>query len=147
MLLLKRPPIEARVVVKVGPVNTGSQRVAMGTQEMPARYRIPVHRHEHQDEILFIHKGKGTGIVGNERVPLEPGTTIYIPQGVWHGVENTSEAPTEIIWVIAPPGLERFFREIGAPPGTRREPLTKEEIAEINQRHGITVSSSESGHR
>ena len=139
VLLLRRPPIGAQVTLKVDPMNTGSMRVAMGTQRLPVRYRIPVHRHEYQDEILFVHEGKGTGIVGNERVPLEPGTTIYVPQGVWHGVENTSDAPAQIIWVIAPPGLERFFRDIGELPGTEREPLTEEEMVEINRRHGITV--------
>ena len=70
---------------------------------------------------------------------MKPGTTIYVPQGVWHGVENTSDAPAQIIWVIAPPGLERFFRDIGTPPGTEREPLTEEEIVEITRRHGVTV--------
>ena len=41
-----RPPASGQVVVKVDPVNNGSMRVAMGTQQLPRSYRIPVHRHE-----------------------------------------------------------------------------------------------------
>ncbi len=138
VLLLRRPG-GGQVVIKVDPVNTGSMRVAMGTQQLPVRYRIPVHRHEHQDEILFVHQGKGTGIVGDKRLPVEPGTTIYIPHGVWHGVDNTGDAPAQIIWVVAPPGLEDYFRDIGAPPGTKREQLTEKEMIELSRKHGITV--------
>ena len=139
VLVLRRPPIDGEVVIKVDPKNAGSRRMAMGTQRLPVQYRVPVHQHEHQDEILFVHEGKGTGILGEERVPVEPGTTIYVPQGMWHGVENTSDAPAQIIWVIAPPGLESFFRDIGTPPGTDRKPPTPEEMAEIHRRHGIIV--------
>lgn len=72
-------------------------------------------------------------------MPVEPGSTIYIPEGVWHGVENVGAAPTQIIWVIAPPGLERFFRDIGAPPCGTRGVLSDEEMIDLNRKHGITV--------
>lgn len=125
--------------IKVDPVNAGSTRLAMGTQLLPARSGIPLHRHEHEDEILFVHEGKGTGILGDERVPVEPGTTIYIPHGVWHGVDNTSDSPAQIIWVVAPPGVEGYFREAGVPPGTGCKPIPPDELAEIQRRHGMTV--------
>ncbi|MDA2923948.1 cupin domain-containing protein [Acidobacteria bacterium AH-259-L09] len=138
VLLLRRPG-GGRVTIKVDPVNTGSMRVAMGTQQMEVGYRIPVHQHEHQDEILFVHNGHGIAILDDERVTLEPGTTVYIPEGVWHGVDNTGDQRAEIIWVVAPPGLERFFRDAGAPPGTQLPPLTAAEMEEIGRKHGVTV--------
>jgi|GEM_PF-417227 len=138
VLLLRRPG-GGKVTIKVDPQNTGSMRVAMGTQQMSLGYRIPLHRHEHQDEIIFVHQGKGKALLDQEEVDVEPGTTIYIPRGVWHGVENTSDEEAEIIWVVAPPGLENFFREAGAPPGAEAEYLTPEQMEEINRKHGITV--------
>jgi mannose-6-phosphate isomerase-like protein (cupin superfamily) len=129
---------EGRWIIKADPVNTGSHRVAMGTQVLPGGERIPVHRHEHQDEVLFIHEGTATGILGDSSVAIGPGTTVYVPQGVWHGVDNTETASVQIVWVIVPPGLEGFFRDIGVPPGTDCVPLPAEDMAEIRRRHGIT---------
>lgn len=128
---------DARWTIKVDPA-AGSKRVAMGTQDLPGHERIPVHRHEHQDEILFIHEGHATGIVGDERVEVGPGTTVYVPQGVWHGVENHSDAAAKVVWVVVPPGLENFFRDIGVPPGTDCVPMSAEEMEAIRARHGIT---------
>jgi len=129
---------EGRWIIKADPVNTGSHRVAMGTQVLPGGERIPVHRHEHQDEILFVHEGTATGVLGDSSVAIGPGTTVYVPRGVWHGVENTEATAVQIVWVIVPPGLEGFFRDLGVPPGTDCVPLPAEEMAEIRRRHGIT---------
>ena len=128
---------DGKWIVKADP-ETGSHYVAMGTQELPAGDKIPVHRHENQDEVLFIHEGTATGVLGDKRVPIEPGTTIFVPRGVWHAVENTEEETVEIVWVVVPPGLEGFFREIGMPPGEECVSISESEMAEIRARHGIT---------
>ncbi len=110
----------------------------MGTQELPAGDKIPVHRHENQDEILFIHEGSATGVLGDSSVPVEPGTTVFVPRGVWHSVENTEDETVEIVWVVVPPGLEGFFRDIGVPPGEECVSISAEEMANIRSKHGIT---------
>lgn len=129
---------EGRWVIKADPSNTGSTRLAMGTQALPGGEQIPVHRHEGQDEVLFVHEGHATGILGDSSLSVGPGTTIYVPQGVWHGVRNTEEDPVTIVWVVAPPGLENFFRSIGKPPGEECVPIPAEDMAEIQRQHGIT---------
>ena len=128
---------DARWIIKADP-QTGSHYVAMGTQALPAGDQIPVHRHEHQDEILFIHEGHATGVLGDSKVPIEPGTTVFVPRGVWHAVENTETETVEIVWVVVPPGLEGFFRDIGAAPGEDCIPISPEQMAEIRAKHGIT---------
>ncbi|MEX0599462.1 MAG: cupin domain-containing protein, partial [Rhodothermales bacterium] len=70
---------DARWVIKADPQTTGSTRLAMGTQTLPGGELIPVHRHEHQDEILFIHEGRATGVFGDSSVAVGPGTTVYVP--------------------------------------------------------------------
>ena len=90
-----------------------------------------------------MHRGEGTATLGDEQAHVEPGTTIYIPQGTWHGVENTGDSPAEIVWVIAPPGLERFFRDIGAAPGSELAPLADDEMADLDRKHGTTSRGEE----
>ena len=128
----------SRWVIKSDPQTTGSTRMAMGTQLLPGGEQIPVHRHEHQDEILFIHEGHATGIVGDSSVTVEAGTTVFVPRGMWHGVRNQEAEPVKIVWVVAPPGLEGYFRAIGVPPDTECVPLPPQEMEEIRRRHGIT---------
>ena len=132
--VLRRP--SGRVVIKVDP-RTGSARLAMGTQDLLPGAGIRLHRHENAEEILFIHRGSGTATLGDGKRPVEPGTTIYIPAGVWHGVENSSNE-MELVWVVSPPGLEGYFREIGAPPGTELKVLTPSQMDEIARKHGTT---------
>ena len=130
--VLRRP--NGSVIIKVDP-RRGSGRIAMGTQELDARSGIRVHKHDNADEVLYIQKGGATAILGDQRSPVGPGTTIYIPRGVWHGVEGAGPE-IQLLWIVSPPGLEGFFREIGAPPGTPVKQLTAAEMEEIGRKHG-----------
>lgn len=125
--------------IKVGPGIGGATRLAMGTEVTPAGERVPLHRHEHEDEILFVHTGTAVGIVGDTREEVGPGATVYIPRGVWHGLDNPSDEPVELVWVVAPPRLQRFFRETSAPPGKPCDPMTLDRLEEIMEAHGYTV--------
>lgn len=119
------------IVIKVDPTK-GSPAMAMGTQHLKAGTGIPVHRHE-QDEVLFIQDGGGVAVLGESRQAVEKGATIFIPKGVWHGVEKTTN-DTHLLWIVTPPGLEGFFREASGAPG----PLTPEQRNEIARKHGTT---------
>ncbi len=125
------------VVIKVDP-STGSPRLAMGTQTLRPGAGIDVHLHEQEDEILFVQSGAGVGVLGEGRTPVEAGATIFIPHGVWHGVENP-EGAVSLVWVVSPPGLESFFRESGSPPGAEPKTLSREQVDDIRRKHGMRV--------
>lgn len=125
--------------IKVGPRISGTTGLAMGTEVTPAGERVPLHRHEHEDELLFVHTGTAVGIVGDRREQVGPGATMYIPQGVWHGLDNPSDEPVELVWVVTPPRLQSFFRETSAPPGEPCDPMPLDRLQEIMQEHGYTV--------
>jgi hypothetical protein len=56
---------------------------------------------------------------------------------VWHGVESAGEA-IRLLWIVTPPGLEGFFREIGARPGEALKQLSPDQMADIARQHGTT---------
>ena len=85
--------------------------MTLWTQQVPRRTGIAIHQHQEADEVLFVLEGTGFGILGDTRVPLAKGSAIYIPKGVWHGVENP-DSELLLLFVVAPPGLEAFFREV-----------------------------------
>jgi quercetin dioxygenase-like cupin family protein len=123
------------VAIKVDP-RTGSPGFALGTQTLKPGAGIALHVHEGEDEVLFIHRGKGVGLLGDDRKPVEPGSTIFIPQGTWHGVDNP-EGEVTLVWVVSPPGLESYFRDIGSPPGGTPKVFSPEQLEEIRRKHGM----------
>jgi mannose-6-phosphate isomerase-like protein (cupin superfamily) len=123
------------VVIHVDP-GTGSPRFALGTQTLRPGAGIGLHVHEQEDEVLFIHRGNGVGLLGDDRTPVVPGSTIFVPKGVWHGVDNP-EGEVTLLWVVSPPGLESYFREVGSPPGEAPKILSSERIEEIRRKHGM----------
>ncbi|HEX5705366.1 MAG TPA: cupin domain-containing protein [Pyrinomonadaceae bacterium] len=123
------------VTVKVDP-KTGSPGMAMGTQALEPGVGIPVHMHEHEDEVLFIHGGRGVAVLGEKKKEVGQGDTVFIPHGVWHGVESRGEA-IDLLWIVTPPGLEGFFRETGVPPGAPPKVLTPAQLEDIGRKHGV----------
>ncbi len=52
----------------------------------------PLHSHPKSDEILAFTNGKGECIVGEDVVPVESGSVLFIPRDVPHAVRNTHES-------------------------------------------------------
>jgi quercetin dioxygenase-like cupin family protein len=122
-----------KVIVKVNP-RTGSRGMAAGTQQLPPGAGIPLHKHN-SDEMLVLQKGAAMAILGDQRKLAAAGSTIFIPKGVWHGVEPVNE-DSQLLWVVSPPGQEGYFREIGRHPGDPIKQLTPEEMEDIARKHG-----------
>jgi quercetin dioxygenase-like cupin family protein len=148
VLVFRAPPVPDSVTVIISPKN-GSERFAMGTQNLPVNYLVPVHKHEDEDEILYIDEGNAKATLGDNTVNVTKGTTIFIPHGTWHSIYNNSGKPGQMLWFVSKPGLEDFFREGSVKPGQPWTPLTPEEIAAIGRKHGVIFapsSGSDSSH-
>ena len=100
------------IFIKAEP-NRGSNTLAMGTQQILVGIGIPIHRHFEMDEAFYVIDGGWTFILNDVRYPIEKGGSIFIPKNAWHGFENP-DRELHLLWIVAPPGLEAFFRE--APP-------------------------------
>ena len=121
------------IFIKADPTN-GSADLALGTQQVFAGVGIPIHRHLRMEEAFYVIGGTGTLILDDVPHPIEQGATIFIPKNTWHGFQNP-ERELNLLWIVAPPGLEAFFREVATRPGVRPVSRSKDEINAIARRY------------
>jgi quercetin dioxygenase-like cupin family protein len=122
------------IFITVDPA-TGSNHLALGTQQLPKGSGIPVHRHPHHDEAFYVLEGRGTVTLNDISHACETGGTIFIPRNTWHGF-GSPDQELVLLWIMAPAGLDGFFRETCSPPGEPRKPLTPEQINAIALKYG-----------
>jgi quercetin dioxygenase-like cupin family protein len=96
------------------------------------------HAHERQHEVLFCYEGEGWAEIGDQRHAMRPETTILIGRGMQHKIQNTGPGQLRMLWMIAPAGLEDWFRAIGRPrvPGEAMPPPFERpsNVAEVQAR-------------
>ncbi len=66
---------------------------------------VPVHRHDHQDECFDVVEGKGTLLVDGREFLGEPGTVLYVPAGIEHGLRADGTEQ----WVVRETVSERVY--------------------------------------
>jgi quercetin dioxygenase-like cupin family protein len=116
--------------------DTGTDTVALGTQQIKARGGIPVHRHLHMEEAFYVIDGSGECLLDDVPHPVSRGASIFIPRNTWHGFKT----PTDdllVLWIMAPGGLDGFFRETCSPPGAAPKKLSADQIRQIAKKYGI----------
>lgn len=123
-----------RIVIKAGSA-TGSDSLALGTQQVMRGTGIPIHRHFQMEEAFFVLDGNGAVVLNDQRHPFEIGTTVFIPRNSWHGFENPDHELL-LLWIVSPAGLDGFFRETCSPPGEPPRQLTRDHISEIARKYG-----------
>jgi quercetin dioxygenase-like cupin family protein len=131
-------PSVGYITSKLTPYNTPYDSFSMGIQVLEPGAHVRRHGHERQHEVLFCYEGEGWAEIGDQRHVMRPETTILIGRGVMHKIQNTGPGQMRMLWMIAPAGLEDWFRAIGRPrqPG---EPMPAPferppDVAEIQAR-------------
>ena len=109
-------PANGHADPKLYPGNTGFDGLSMGYQTIAPASRVREHSHGDQVELQICFRGSGRVMVDGVAHKLTPGTACLLGYGVKHEIINDS-ADDELVmlWVIAPPGLEDFFKAIGRP--------------------------------
>jgi len=123
-----------KIFIKVGSA-TGSDNLALGTQQVTLGAGIPVHRHLRMDEAFYVLEGSGVFTLNDVRHSFEKGATIFIPKNSWHGFANPDHELL-LLWTMSPAGLDGFFRDTCNPPGAPPKQLTREQIEEIALKYG-----------
>lgn len=123
-----------QIFIKAG-MATGSDNLALGTQQVTLSAGIPIHRHLHADEVFYVLSGSGVFLLNDIEHSFEAGGTIFIPKNAWHGFANPDHELL-LLWIMSPAGLDGFFRETCTPPGVPAKQLTREQIKQIAQKYG-----------
>ena len=126
------------------PDRTRFPGLSMGFQTVAPGSRVREHAHDDQIELQICFRGRGRVVVDGVSHDLVPGTACFLGPDVRHEVWN--EGPDELVmlWVVSPPGLERFFQAIGQ-PRTPGEPAPApferpEDVVRIERSAGLSYT-------
>ena len=103
----------------VGGDETGGQLGASLVTQPPGT-APPLRVHTRETEAWFLLEGTLTYQAGDERVDLEPGGFIYLPQGLPHAFRTTSAV--RYLALTLPGGVMGLYDEVGTPAPERRLP-------------------------
>ncbi len=95
----------------------------------------PLHIHLHQDEFFYIVEGEYLFQVGEDKYPMKPGDTIFLPRNVQHAFAQLTETGKVIVSYMPAGKMEEFFRTTDA----WTLPPTKEEIEKVFEDHDMIV--------
>jgi uncharacterized cupin superfamily protein len=87
----------------------------------PAGRATPMHRHEREDETLFMLDGELEVMVDGTPHRLLSGSTIVLPRGTQHQFINRTEQTAHYLLICTPAGFERF---VDACTDAHTEPVT-----------------------
>ena len=82
--------------------NLGAERVTQFIGVIPTG-RAPMHHHTYE-EAIYIIEGEGRLWVGGDAAHFSTGSSIYLPRGVSHSLENTGPADIKLLGVFHPSG-------------------------------------------
>jgi len=82
----------------------------------------PPHVHRDRDETFYVVEGRYVFTRGTDELEVGPGQVVFVPRGTRHHF-RTLVAQSRTLIIIAPAGLEQFFREMGARIGAGATPL------------------------
>jgi mannose-6-phosphate isomerase-like protein (cupin superfamily) len=108
-------PSTGYVINKVSPYNSPYDAFSTGLQVLEPGAHIRRHAHERSHELLFCYQGNGQADVEGKLYDVMPETMLLIGRGLQHKVTNTGAGQMRLLWLIAPAGLEDWFRAIGRP--------------------------------
>ncbi len=90
-----------RFRVLLGP-GRGCEAATQFVGEIP-RGRAPEHSHPY-DEVVLVLDGEGVAHAGGSDRPLAPGTSVHLPRGLPHCLENTGRRTLVVLGVFHPGG-------------------------------------------
>lgn len=122
-------------LIKIDEVNGGATQFTVGSEKLLPGKLIHKHRHNNFEEILIIQAGSGTLLLGDNHSVVKAGSLVFIPQGVWHGLENTGTEVIDLLWIFPKLGMEQYFRATSVAAGQQPLPLSNDELNRIRASH------------
>ena len=94
--------------------------------------------HEKDEEVFFVHKGKGIVILDDKRITVDEGSVVYIPPGTWHGFKAGDDM--QLVWLISPPILSNYTAYFSSLNLTQRKRRKKKRL---KRKYGFRNKTSE----
>jgi quercetin dioxygenase-like cupin family protein len=115
-------------ILKITPLNSGSQHLVLGTETIPPGGIIPKHRHLGQDEILFLQTGSARVTLDNKDYYVHAGAVVFFPVNTWVSLKNTGTDPIQLIFIFSAPGFDEYMRCTSVPVGQPVPPMALDEV-------------------
>jgi mannose-6-phosphate isomerase-like protein (cupin superfamily) len=98
----KSTPVGDRAFKLLASSDLGAERVTQFIGVIPTG-RAPMHHHTYE-EAIYILEGEGQLWTGGEGARFFAGSSIYLPRGVSHSLENTGKSNIKLLGVFHPSG-------------------------------------------
>lgn len=128
---------KAPMNLKISRSRNGVDNISFCTEDIVAGRKLRIHRHLFHDELVFIHKGAGIFTLDEKLIEVKTGTVIFVPRGMWHGLENTGQESILMVFQYSPAGFEGFFRENGTAVGMEPKTRSEAEYAATAKKYGM----------
>ncbi len=87
----------------IGPEDGNCENMILGVVSFPPGSDPGTHKHEAEEEIIYVVSGRGETKVGDAVYPLEPGVAVFTEPGIEHGVKTLGSEPLVLVSVFSPP--------------------------------------------
>jgi mannose-6-phosphate isomerase-like protein (cupin superfamily) len=79
-----------------------SPRLLVGLNAFEAGQSHSLHAHAGMDKLYYVVEGEGVFLLEGAELPMRAGEALVAPEGVPHGIRNTSGGRLLVIAVLAP---------------------------------------------
>lgn len=125
------------ITIKISKAKHGVDGISFCVEDQSPGRKMRIHKHLNNDELIFIHKGEGTLTLGEESIQVKKGDVVFVPRGIWHGLDNTGQENLLMAFQYSPAGFEEYFIENGTLAGMPTKEKTEEEYAITEKKYGM----------
>lgn len=79
-----------------------SERIMVGLNSFHPGQEHKLHAHVGMDKVYYVLEGSGVFVLEDREIEMEAGIMLVAPEGVPHGIRNTSEGKLVVLAVLAP---------------------------------------------
>ena len=79
-----------------------SERMLVGLTSFEPGQEHRLHAHEGMDKVYHVIEGKGVFLLEDREIEMLSGLMLIAPEGVPHGIRNTSSERLVVLAVLAP---------------------------------------------
>ena len=125
------------ITIKISKTKHGVDGISFCVEDQSPGRKMRIHKHLNNDELIFIHKGEGTLTLDEESIEVKTGDVIFVPRGVWHGLDNTGKENLLMAFQYSPAGFEEYFIENGTLVGMPAKTRTEAEYTITEKKYGM----------